>query len=114
MSVRRLVDLGVMKNPKKDAKGVWTADWAIPKEKFLGDPAFQLKVFTVSMVGLRKQVLSRYGNALGSIIETQPATLSGFLAVAHYAGVAGLGKFLSSELRKSTATEAYKKANQIF
>jgi hypothetical protein len=114
MGVRRLVDLGIMTRPKKDAKGVWTAEWVMPKERFLGDPKVQLKAFVASMIRLRQEVSKRYGAAFGKNVEGAPATLSGLLAVAHYAGLEGLGKFLTGEVRKEAAVAAYKKANQIF
>jgi hypothetical protein len=112
--VRRLVDLGIMKNPKKTATG-WTADWAVPKAKFLADGALQAAALGRSMKSYRKLVIEKYGKAIGLPVAGKPATLSGLLAVAHFAGAAGLGKWITEPTsRKSETTAAYTRANGVF
>ena len=117
MGTRRLVDFGLMANPRKKPDGTWTADWTINVKKFLADPKLQYKLFTRSMENFRNLILERYRNAIGTKLDGQPASLSGLLAVAHFAGIDGLGKWLSNpELRErfKATSEAYMKANGIF
>jgi len=117
MGVRRLVDFGIMENPKKLADGTWSGSWAYPKEKFLRNPKLQYKLFERSMVAYRKVVMERFLKAVNSQVQGRAATMSGLLAVAHFAGSQGLEKWLSSqELRRKfkATTNAYLSANNIF
>lgn len=122
--VRRLVDLGVMADPKskmvKTEKGqmrVWEGTWIIPKEKFLGDPKLQYEVFLRSMELYRSIIAEKYKPVIGMAIEGgKPATLSGLLALAHTSG-AGMHKWLTNGTIRSKftwVTDAYRKANGIF
>ncbi len=118
MTVRRLADFGLMRNPRKTgADGVWTADWAIDPKRFMSDPALQYKVFEKSMSQYRSLILERYRAAIGTSFEGKQATLSGLLAVAHHAGAEGLAKWLKNDPPRSkfkATTAAYARANGIF
>jgi hypothetical protein len=113
-SVRRLVDFGVLKDPRKE-NGTWTAEWVVSKPKLLSDPRLQYKIFERSMVSYARMIKDRYKNAI-----TQYTTLSGLLAVAHCAGPEGLGKWIqedpnSPERTKFKRTAAlYEAVNGIF
>jgi len=114
--VRRMVDLGLMKNPRKGPEG-WTGDWIIPSERFLGDPKLQYKVFEKSMKAYRNAILGRYKSAISKTIEDRPASLSGLMAVAHHTGEDGLGKWLANippRTRFKATTGSYLTANGIF
>jgi hypothetical protein len=112
--VRRLVDLGIMKSPKKTPTG-WAAEWSIPKEKFLGSPRIQIAALGRSTQAYRKLILERYGKAIGLPAAGKSATMSGLLAVAHFAGGVGLGKWITDpSSRKPETTAAYLRANGIF
>jgi hypothetical protein len=117
IGVRRLVDFGLMGNPQKLADGTWTGTWIYPKEKFLKNPKIQYKVFERSMVAYRKVIMEKFLKAINSQVQGRAATMSGLLAVAHFAGSQGLEKWLSSqELRRKfkATTNAYLSANNIF
>jgi hypothetical protein len=119
LGVRRLVDLGIMTNPRKEGPppGIWQGDWAIPKEEFLAQPRLQYNAFAKSMAAYRKLVEVKYPQAVGTVFDGQKATLSGLLAVAHNAGGEGLGRWLANDppREKFPATnQAYRKANGIF
>ncbi len=125
MSVRRLVDLGAMANPKSrtvtapDGKTirVWEGTWVIPRDKFLSDPQLQYQLFERSMELYRNILAEKYKQVLGLDIEGKPATLSGLLALAHTAGSEGMHKWLTNKnIRRKFhwVTKAYHKANGIF
>lgn len=124
LSVKRLCDLGVMRNPRSHnirlSSGaiarVWEGTWNIPQESFLSDPALQYKIFARSMELHRSIIAEKYKQVVGLPIEGVPATLSGLLALAHTAG-AGMYKWLTEKdiRRKFTwVTDAYLRANGIF
>ena len=128
IGVRRLVDLGIMANPKScqvpvarnGRTGVvrcWTGDWIIPKAQFLSDPAMQYDLFARSLDLYRNIIAEKYKQVLGLNIENKKATLSGLLAVAHMAGSEGMYKWLTegaSRKKFSWVTESFNKANGIF
>lgn len=126
LGVRRLVDLGVMTNPKsrslRDQKTgatirIWQGTWLIPEDKFLADPETQYKLFTKSMELYRSIVAEKYKQVLGLNIDGKTATLSGLLALAHSAGSEGMHKWLTNgDIRKkfTWVTDAYHKSNGIF
>lgn len=115
--VRRLVDLGVMKSPRKLGKrGIWTADWIMPRTEWV-KPHVQYRLFEQSMRDYKGPILDRFRRAIGTSFEGRPATLSGLLAVAHHVGLEGLGRWLSNDPPRSkfkTTAEAYARANGIF
>ncbi len=123
--VRRLVDLGVMKDPRSKMEPgpagkpmrIWEGTWIVPEEKFLADPKLQYEVFLRSMELYRSIIAEKYKQVLGMAIEgDKPASLSGLLALSHTAGV-GIHKWLvGGNIRKKFhwVTEAYQKANGIF
>lgn len=116
-SLRRLGDFDIVKDTKRNKDGVWHGTWMVPKEKFLGDPMFQTRLFGQSMASYKRLIKERYPSAIGTSFEGQPATLSGLLAVAHLTGIDGLGKWLANKppRAKFVATNtAYKAANGLF
>jgi hypothetical protein len=126
LSVRRLVDLGVMKDPRsRDVKlpdgktmRVWQGVWVLPKDKFLGSPALQYRYFTKSLELYRNVVAEKYKQVIGLAIEgEEPATLSGLLAIAHMSGTSGMHRWLTDRSirgKYTFVTNAYNKANGIF
>lgn len=117
MGVRRLVDFGLIENPKKLADGTWSGLWVYPKAKFLKDAKLQYKLFERSMVAYRNAIMEKYLKAINAQVQGRAATMSGLLAVAHFAGIQGLEKWLTSqELRKKfkATTNAYLSVNGIF
>lgn len=127
LGVRRLVDLGVMKQPHSkvipDPKTgaqirIWRGVWVVPEEQFLADPKLQYDLFTKSMELYRNVIAEKYKQVLGlQIKDGQPATLSGLLALAHTCGAEGMYKWLTTpEMRErfTWVTDAYNRANGIF
>lgn len=117
LGVRRLTDLDIMSDPKKQSDGSWTGTWVVPMEKFLSDPKLQYRAFAKSMELYRIVISEKFKKIIGAQIEGKSVTLSGLLAVAHMAGSQGLEKWLTSEnVRKrfSHVTEMYLKANGVF
>lgn len=121
IGARRLVDLGIMKNPKKTAykgqQGVWLAEWVPPhsEEKFLNSPEAQYRSFVASMISYRRAINQQLADKPAPPpVNGKRVTLSGLLAVAHHAGMGGLGKWLSSERRVPATTAAFTKATEIF
>ena len=121
IGARRLVDLGIMKNPKKttwkDQKGVWLAEWLPPhsEEKFLSSPEAQYRSFMASMIDYRRSINQQFADKPApKPVSGKRVSLSGLLAVAHHAGMGGLGKWLSGERRVPATTKAFESAAEIF
>lgn len=125
LGVRRLVDLGIMTNPRsrnvvtpdRRSVRVWNGDFIIDREKFMTSPGLQYQAFEKSMQLYRMIVSEKYKQVVGLPIENRKATLSGLLALCHAAGSEGMGKWLlEREYRRKFkhVTEAYLKANGIF
>jgi len=126
LGVRRLVDLGVMRDPvcstATDPKTgaairIWRGQWVMPQEKFLADPKLQYDLFCKSMELYRNIIAEKYKQVLGLDINGQKATLSGLLALAHSCGAEGMYKWLTNpEMRErfTWVTNAYNRANGIF
>lgn len=121
IGARRLVDLGLMRNPKKGTvngqKGVWTAEWVPPhsQEKFLSSPEAQYRTFVASMIDYRRAINQQMqGKGQPAPVNGKRVTLSGLLAVAHHAGMGGLEKWLSGERRVPVTTAAFERATEIF
>jgi hypothetical protein len=98
---RRLADLGYVQNLRKGQKNgrtIWVGDFKPPLTlaAFLSDPGLQYEVFVQATKADRSAVLSRYRDAVGKTFVGKKATLSGLLATAYHAGLAGLGRWLSS------------------
>jgi len=93
--IRRLADLGVVKNPRKVGT-IWVGDWVKPKEVFLSSPALQYEVFGKSMKAYVSVIAKRYQSAIGTTINGKKVTLSGLLGAAHAAGGEGLGKWIGN------------------
>lgn len=126
LGVRRLVDLGVMRNPRSktipDPKTgaqirIWRGEWVVPEDKFLADPKLQYDLFSKSMELYRNIIAEKYKQVIGLEINGQKATLSGLLALAHTCGAEGMYKWLTTpEMRErfTWVTKAYERANGIF
>jgi hypothetical protein len=120
ISVRRLCDLGLMENPKRferEKSYAWSAIWKNPHSlrSFLSDPHLQYATFARSMTEYSKdESLVRH---VGLPLDSDTVSLSGCLAVAHRAGIAGaLSWFAEPRDREKFVwtTEAYHRANGIF
>jgi hypothetical protein len=120
-SVRRLCDLGVMKNPRVIYFGerqVWDADWQDPKSlrDFQRRPMLQYDLFVRS--NLEFADLPQVKDNVGRVVDDIKLTLSGLLMLAHRAGLNGLNGWLSSvkdrERFADNTTAFVKKANGIF
>jgi hypothetical protein len=121
MTVRRLCDLGVMKNPrKKQYKGhpCWDADWKAPKTlaEFQASPMVQYQLFVKSIKGFFGS--PEVAKAIGQIIDGKPITQSGALMLAHRAGLNGMKSWIAeSSVREqfsNNTTSFFLKANGIF
>jgi hypothetical protein len=117
MTIPRLVDLGVLKDPQK-IQGRWTADFVVSKEKLLTDARYQYQLFADSNKQYATALASSgLGKNVGTQIEGQPATFSGILAVTNQIGLRGLGKWLANDPPRNkfpNTIALYKKANKIF
>lgn len=116
MGVRRLVDLKVMKDPRKVGT-VWQGTWVIPQAEFLGSATIQYTTFGKSMLLYRKVIDAKYAKIIGATVEGKKASLSGLLAAAHVAGGAGLGRWLTDPAYRKKfqhVTAAYLKTTGIF
>jgi hypothetical protein len=122
LGARTLVDLGYMRNPRqtKDASGrrKWVADWIPPLtlEKWQKTPDLQYEAFARVTMTHRRVVLAKHADAIGVPIAAQPATLSGLLGVARWAGLSGLDKWLAEPQaqRKPDTTKAFFATNGLF
>lgn len=118
----RLADLGLARNVRRvdnQGKQVWAGDFIPPLSLalFLDDPRVQLRVMAVSAQDHAPKIKALYGTYAGKEIEGQKATISGLLAVAHRAGLKGLGSWLKNpgdRQKYPNTTAAYKAANGIF
>jgi hypothetical protein len=119
---RRLADLGYVENLRKENKNgrtVWVGDFKAPfsLSGFLKDPVLQYQVFVQATKADRKAVLARHGDAIGKAIAGKKATLSGLVAVAYHAGLAGLERWLSSSEerdRSPKTTALYQRTTGLF
>ena len=123
---RKLVDLGVMTNPRRgrpaavgDYSGdrdVWIGDWVAPYslERFLSDPGLQLQLFRHDVGKLRSLVLQRHRDAIGQPRDGKIITLSGLIAVALRTGSKGLGDWLSTKRAVDNTTRAFVEATGLF
>lgn len=122
--MRRLVDLKLATNPHKRAfngRQVWDADW-IPElqpgpESFLSRPELQYQTFIRAVKADAAAIKKHAPNAIGADIDGVAATLSGLLAVAKQAGVAGLVQWLTDAATRAkypTTTALFHRANGAF
>lgn len=124
ISMRRLADLGIVKNAKKvpvpgdSRKDTWRADWTgTTQQKFLGDEGLQQEVLARSLRDYADQIRNKYSAAIGKPLGDDVVTLSGLLGVAHVAGLRGLESWLRSgdERQKfSGTTKVFEATNGIF
>lgn len=117
--MRLLEDFDYVRNTKKgDYKGrqVWLGEWVSPYslQRFLSDAKLQYKVFSQQTKRDARAIIKRHKQyLLGPLVEGEKASLSGLLAVAKHAGLAGLRKWLEGD-RKERTTRVYKRYNGIF
>lgn len=127
MTVRRLVDLGAMKNPRSmrqkggPQKGgpsiVWTAEWVPPLnlQAFLRDTMGQYRLFADSMSRFAEDPAVK--ETVGKEVDTKIVTLSGALAVAHRGGLPGLTAWLRESKQRADfkwTTQAFERCNGLF
>lgn len=121
LSIRRLCDLGVMRNPRfarLHLKSVWFADWIPPEtlQGFLGNTRKQYDLFSESM-RLYSEI-SDLLNMIGIDAGYGRLSLSGILSLAHIRGSIGAIKYVVGKDRKSNrysiSRNAFVKANGIF
>jgi hypothetical protein len=119
--LKRLEDVGLareVRRVEKEGRATWTAAFRRPltMERLLADPVLQYRIFAASMKRYRNDILGHVRSALGRDVEGKRATLSGLLAVAHYAGPA-LGSWLTNEKdrrRFEKTTTAYGRTTGVF
>lgn len=120
--LKRLEDLGLVRDVRRaqhaGAAPSWTATFRPPLTlaRLLSDPLLQYRIFVVSMKRYRDEVLARHRDAIGTVIEGKPATLSGLMAVSQHAGPA-LGSWLANEAdrkRFRQTTAAYGRSTGVF
>jgi hypothetical protein len=130
MTVRRLVDLGVMRNlraihqkggPQRGEPSiVWSAEWApqdppVSLKAFIGQPMWQYSLFAESMS--RYATTPAVRDCVGVTVDDTTATLSGVLAVSHRAGAKGLKSWLKKEKERADfahTSDCYRRANGLF
>lgn len=121
LNMRTLEDFGHAKNVIKtnyNGKQVWRGEFVDPNslEKFLSDGTKQYEVFLKMTNRHYNHIKKKYASILyddSKQIEGVTPTYSGFLAVAKFAGLSGMDKWVSGDRRDAT-TAAYKKSNSIF
>ena len=120
--LKRLEDLSLAHDVRRvqhaGAAPSWTATFRPPLTlaRLLADPLLQYRIFVVSMKRYRDEVLARHRDAIGTVIEGKPASLSGLMAVSQHAGPA-LGSWLASEAdrkRFKQTTAAYGRTTGVF
>lgn len=109
MRLRRLEDLGLVKNLRK--QGAWIGDFVAPltRRKFLESPLVQYKTFAASM--------RRYVGGIedGSVpTEDLGLSLSGMLAVLHRCGPHGLVSWGRESGRFSDTVSLVQKVDGVF
>jgi hypothetical protein len=121
MTVRRLCDIGAMKNPrKKQYKGhpCWDADWKAPKTlaDFQASPMVQYQLFVTSIKGFFGS--PEVAKAIGQVIDNQTISQSGALMLAHRAGLSGMKSWIAEPSVRAqfsnNTTSFFLKANGIF
>lgn len=121
MTVRRLCDLGAMKNPRvvrfRDRQ-VWDAEWCNPAtlSAFQRDPLGQYALFAESIRRYAEEDAIKA--AVGAEVDGVKLTLSGALAVAHRAGLPGLASWIAKPRDRSrftnNTTSYFQRGNGLF
>jgi len=121
LTVRRLCDLGAMKDPRViqyHGRQVWDADWHDPKNlrAFQASAMLQYSLFVTSLKGYF--VAPEVTKAVGQEVDGAKVTLSGALMLAHRAGLPGMVSWLSDQDVRGkfsdNTTAFFTKANGIF
>lgn len=119
--VRRLCDLGVMRDPivtHCQGRQVWDATWVPPHSlaQFQSDPIFQYQLFARSMT--LYDGLPCIQRAIGREVDGVTITRSGALMLAHRAGPRGMHSWIECpKIRQrfyNNTTKFFEKANGIF
>ena len=125
MSVRRLADLGLVKDVKRvkdprTGRPMWTGTWVPPlsQKAFMSTLKVQYKAFSKSMrlyAGLYKKARSAKPQLFAKAANGKPLTMSGFLALAHRAGGRGAMRALTDPSARFPQTWGFAlRANGIF
>jgi hypothetical protein len=122
MSMQRLADLGIVKNPHKTGprgQSTWTAEWSerLPREKFVADEDLQAAALGKSLRLYTDEIRGKFGGVIGKKLGETTVTLSGLLAVAHVAGIRGLETWLRDagvRAKFPGTTGLFNKANGLF
>lgn len=118
---RRLVDYGLMTNPRQVSyrgNTVWSGDWVSPMElrKFLTDAPLQYRLFEEDM--LNKAQYVEESGAIGADIDGQEATMSGLLAVAFKTTESSFHRWLDASHEERMmfppTMDLFERANGIF
>ena len=120
--MRKLVDLGLAKNPtQKEYNGrkVWVAEWVPPLtlDKFLGDANLQYQAFVKAMTADAAWIKKHAPELIGSTLDGKQVTMSGLLGVSKQAGVSGMMKWATDAKIRSQhpqTTAQFNKVNGIF
>ena len=112
MSLRRLQDVGLITSIEGD-----TAEWkeGVTPEDFEDNVALQYRAFAKSSKDHAKTISK--GDDVGKVICGEPATLSGLMTVAHFAGPTAYHKWVASDSDKDkfpATTQAYQHTNGLF
>jgi hypothetical protein len=119
MDMRRLSDVGFVKNAHKGNRGtecgVWVGEWKSPlsEDIYVATPAVQYESFKRSMVAM----IPKAEQFVGMPVEDVKCTLSGLLGVGHHAGESGIKSWVKSgEVRNKfrTTTDTFNLTNGIF
>lgn len=122
LNMRTLEDFGYARNVKKvnvAGRQVWKGDFvgvADSLEKFLADGTVQYEVFLKMSNRHYNYIKKKYEAILyddTKALEGAAPTYSGLMAVAKFAGLSGMDKWITGD-RKAATTAAYKKSNNIF
>jgi hypothetical protein len=120
---RELADAGWMTQVRKGRwrgrDGVWLGTWASGRsfEAFLRDPEQQYDALVELTRRHAGEIRARYGGRFGAVLEGQPVSLSGLLAVARKARLSGLRKWVDDPADRaqwSDTTALYRRFAGIF
>lgn len=125
MSVRRLADLGLVKDVKrvkdpKTGRPVWTGTWVAPmtQQAYMSSLSTQYKAFAKSMAlyaALYKKARAARPQVYAKAAGGKPLTMSGFLALAHRAGGRGALSAVALPSKRFPQTWGFAlRANGIF
>lgn len=103
---RRLGEIGVLTNMRRDAGGRWVGDFVAPysEESIRLDANLQYEIFALSM--------KRYDDELSSLVRPEGASRSGCLAILHCGGRGALKRWPEGAF--DTTKAIFDRANKLF